>query len=664
MPQEPPPADPGRDEDPARRAAEPEGPAGHEPVPWEQVVTRPDWMTGEDWQAYLDAAVGDNEPSDEEEDPPPEDYDLAEIDAECRQIAEDQARAAANAARLGTTGALGAIAAARRGPGQPGSAHRFAGEYPSRAAQFATGMMMDTMPGRTELAQFADEAAGEDDSFNGASDDEVLGLLCAWDRVEAHAAARKHAAVAELIRRRPAPGYAPEGPARMPAVWDEFTTSELCAVLGQSRWAADAMLELAHDLEVKLPGTKAAFLDGILNQEKAAIIVRATAVLDTAEARAAEALVLDRAGRLSPAGLRSAIARAVIEVAPDKARERRVKAERDARVEQWPEASGNAALVGRELPPAEVLAADQRITSWARALKKAGLDGSMNELRARAYLDLLLGTDSRPRQDGPGTPVPGGPPEASGARPAGFAGKVNLTVPLATLLGLAERPGEIPGLGPIDPGLARDLATAAAQNPRTTWCVTVTDEQGRAIGHGCARFQPKGHCGHREKREKLGPPDGRDPPSGTVGELGFAFTATGQHGPSGGYGTWQLHTGVGGRQDLTVTLDPIPVGHCDHRFEAKGHDPGVKLRHLTQIRHATCTGPGCRRPSTQADFEHNTPYEAGGRTCLCNGGPKCRHDHRLKQHRRWNVDQLPDGTFRWTTPSGRQYSAEPTRYPI
>jgi len=30
--------------------------------------------------------------------------------------------------------------------------------------------------------------------------------------------------------------------------------------------------------------------------------------------------------------------------------------------------------------------------------------------------------------------------------------------------------------------------------------------------------------------------------------------------------------------------------------------------------------------------------------------PKCRHDHRLKQHPRWRADQLPDGTFRWTTP--------------
>jgi hypothetical protein len=61
---------------------------------------------------------------------------------------------------------------------------------------------------------------------------------------------------------------------------------------------------------------------------------------------------------------------------------------------------------------------------------------------------------------------------------------------------------------------------------------------------------------------------------------------------------------------------------------------------------------------------HNTRYEAGGRTCLCNGGPKCRHDHRLKQHPGWRVEQLADGTFRWTTPSGRSYDTEPTRYPI
>ena len=156
------------------------------------------------------------------------------------------------------------------------------------------------------------------------------------------------------------------------------------------------MLDLAQALEVKLPGTREAFRTGVLRRSKVEIIARATQVLDPAEARAAEAMVLGRAGRLSPGGLRAAIARAVIEVAPDKARKRREEAARDARVERWPEDSGNAALAGRELPPAQVLAADQRITWWARQLKAAGLAGGMDELRARAYLDLLLDQDSRP----------------------------------------------------------------------------------------------------------------------------------------------------------------------------------------------------------------------------------------------------------------------------
>jgi len=314
--------------------------------------------------------------------------------------------------------------------------------------------------------------------------------------------------------------------------------------------------------------------------------------------------------------------------------------------------------MGRELPPAEVLAADQRITARAKDLKAAGLEGDMDVLRARAYLDLLLGKDSRPRRPatgggdgdaGPDSPDngPGGHDgPADGPVPAGFAGRVTLTAPLATLTRLADRPGELSGLGPADPWLTRDLAAAAARNPKTTWCVTVTDGKGHAVAHGCARPEPKPH----RKRAGPGPP-------------GFSFTPSSRDGPPHEYGIWRLRT-PGPGPDLIIPLDPLTTDPCDHRHESPGHDPGARLRHLSQIRHATCTSPICRRPASQADFEHNTPYEAGGRTCLCNGGPKCRHDHRLKQHPRWTVDQLPDGTFRWTTPSGRTYTTEPTRYPI
>jgi hypothetical protein len=54
----------------------------------------------------------------------------------------------------------------------------------------------------------------------------------------------------------------------MPEDWDESITAEVSGVLAESRSAADAMLGLAYDLEVKLPGTAAAFRDGILRQRQ------------------------------------------------------------------------------------------------------------------------------------------------------------------------------------------------------------------------------------------------------------------------------------------------------------------------------------------------------------------------------------------------------------
>ena len=61
----------------------------------------------------------------------------------------------------------------------------------------------------------------------------------------------------------------------------------------------------------------------------------------------------------------------------------------------------------------------------------------------------------------------------------------DLTVPLATLLGPPTRPGESHGFGPLDPALCRALAALAAASPCTTCCVTVTDPDGHATGHGC-----------------------------------------------------------------------------------------------------------------------------------------------------------------------------------
>ena len=137
-------------------------------------------------------------------------------------------------------------------------------------------------------------------------------------------------------------------------------------------------------------------------------------------------------------------------------------------------------------------------------------------------------------------------------------------IAVTTLTEMAGRPGVLRGTGPVDPALARDLANAAAQNPKTTWCVTVTDEQRHAIGHGCARPEPRSHARRRDKPGKPGPPGGPDPPPGTSSTPGpgFSFTARGQHGPPGGYGTWTLRTTANG-PDLIVALDLITTGGCD-----------------------------------------------------------------------------------------------------
>jgi hypothetical protein len=616
-------------------------------------------MTAGEREAWLDRLCAqDDDPADapqeywdpESSTPPPGQDELtADELAGIREAAADEMLA------------LDAAGTGRRGPGQVGSARVFPGESDSRAAGFGTGMAWDVTPGCAQLAVAADAAVDggrPGDSLRGAADHELIGLMCAFDRLEAHMAARKLVAIAEVFRRNPEDGFEP-APGQMPQVVHEFTRDQLAFALGESRAAADWLLTVAWHLATRLGATLDALADGIITRGKAELIVRLTQYLTDDEARAVEAKILGRAGRLTPGSLRSALARAVLEAAPEKARERREKAAKSARVERWAEDSGNAALMGRELPRVEVLAADQRITARAQELRKAGLDGGMDELRARAFLDLVLGKDSRPRaagaagttgRDGSAGAGPAPDTGPAGGAAGGFAGRVTLTVPLGTAAGLADRPGELSGLGPVDPWLARDLLRAAARNPATTWCVTVTDEYGHAAGHGCARPEPKSH----RKRAGPGPPPGG---------AGFSFTPASRDGPPGGHGTWRLRV-PGSGPDLIVAIDTLDTHDCEHTYQARGHDPGVRLRHLSQVRHATCTSPVCRRPARTCDFEHNVPYEAGGRTCLCNGGPKCRHDHRLKQQPGWKVDQLPDGTFRWTTPAGRSYDTEPTRYPI
>ena len=261
--------------------------------------------------------------------------------------------------------------------------------------------------------------------------------------------------------------------------------------------------------------------------------------------------------------------------------------------------------------------------------------------------------------------------------PAGRARErrpADLIVPLATLLGLAERPGEIHGFGLLDPALARELAAAAAASPRTEVCVTVTSPEGYAIGHGCARpLLTSRPVGPAASPVALPVRLNLTIPAATLSSLSGRLanhtgpwsltpsTPRGRPGTSAGFGTWTLV--LPGGRELTVRLHPVPVFECDHRYETHGYKPSDRLRHLVQIRDGTCTFPPCNRHARESDFEHAVPYDQGGKTCMCNAGARSRACHRVKQSPGWNVTQPQPGWHRWETPAGRVYTQEPKRYP-
>ena len=405
--------------------------------------------------------------------------------------------------------------------------------------------------------------------------------------------------------------------------------------------------------------------------------------------------MLGRAGRLTPGGLRAAIARAVMEVAPAKARKRREQAARDARVQRWAEVSGNAALTGRELPPAEVLAADQRIAGWARELKKAGLEGDMDVLRARAYLDLLLDKDSRPRgavggQDGTRPQDPrGGGPGQGGPGQGGPA--------MADGTARTRRAGKRRGPARCRPGSPGGSTSSPRWRPCWTWPTGPARSPGSGRSTrgspGISRLPPP----PTPRPPGASPsPTSKDTPSGTAAPSPNPKTTpdTGTNpanparraglirpaGPGTGRAGILLHGLKPARAARRIRrLDAAhraATAGPDHRSRPDRHRQTATTGSRPRVTTPASNSGTCPRSGTphvpdrsaadppHCDFEHNIPYEAGGRSCLCNGGPKCRHDHRLKQHPRWKVEQFPDGTFLWTTPSGRQYTTEPTRYPI
>ena len=391
---------------------------------------------------------------------------------------------------------------AGRLPRQPGD-----GWPPGDGCGFAAGGVADELPPGPVLAGLAGDAwtAG----LGRLSDDELIGVLRAARRLASWSAAMELAAVTDLATRREA-----ESAGEGSCAPGEHIGDEIAAALTLTARAADVLLDLATALR-RLPATMAALAAGRIDRYRATVIAEELAGLGDEHAAVVEQQVLDHAPDQTTGQLRAAARRAVLAADPAAARERKERAARDARVERWDEHAGTAALAGRDLPPADVLAADHNLSALAGSLRRAGVSGTMDQLRARAYLALLTGQPltaltgrgtplgdrwtgtgaggsgpdgSWPGEYGHGEPGPG--ELSSGTCGHGPLGAVNLTMPYATWLGLSDAPGHAAGYGPLDASDSRDLADRLAGQPGSRWCITLTGEDGRPVAHGCARTGP------------------------------------------------------------------------------------------------------------------------------------------------------------------------------
>jgi Domain of unknown function (DUF222) len=535
-------------------------------------------------------------------------------------------------------------------------------------AGFAQGGASDTMAPGPLLAAVVGAVTGEDGSgVAGLSDDQLIGIISAARRLEARAAWTLMAAVAEFAARHQ--DGTPE---------DEFAADELAAELHLTPLSAAEQMHYSATVARRLPRTFAALGAGRIHPVDVRIIEDETRVLTDADAAKADAVLAEAAPGMTFGQLRHAAHKLVLLLDPEAAKKRKEAARGEAHVRRFREGSGNAGMVARELPSDEVLASWQHVEQRALDLRAAGIPGTLQELRVRAYLDLLQERDSRdlpvadgdvgqasvpaqsapdgrssgppnpgPGPDGPGGPRGnGGPGGPGGNGPAGpsprpgpapapapgagagpsVAALVTLTIPLATWQGRSEAPGEADGFGPLDGDDARDLAAAAARHPRTRWCLTVVNPDGTAAAHGCL--------------------PGRHPPPGLAGLSGSAPPGL-PHLPPG----------------LTIPLIPVARGPCDHARAETGYHPSRKLAHLICARNGRCTAPGCSRPAVRCDLDHTRPWDQGGPTCDCNLAPLCRHHHRCKQAQGWHLDQPEPGVLVWRTPTGRTYTTTPTVYP-
>ncbi|WP_158374070.1 HNH endonuclease signature motif containing protein [Cellulosimicrobium cellulans] len=351
-------------------------------------------------------------------------------------------------------------------------------------------------------------------------------------RIAAHAHAIETAAAAVLARhpdlRHPDIAAVcrslPEGTAFVHA---DVAAADLSARLLVPPGEAKMLIREGRAYAGALAGTGAALADGRIEPAKARAIVQGAGDEPADVAAAVEAEVLPRMSGRSVAQVRTDVARALNRVDPEGAADRHRTARSCRTVSRPRVLQDGMAGLWAVLPATEAVRLDSVLDALARRSREAGDPRTLDQLRADELVDRVLGRGTHQvapdgtvlpsRRDGAHedldpagrpTAAPAGtappaddaterPPHAS---PTGPRTVVHVTVPLSTLLGADDVPGDLAGYGPVDAQQARAMALDLG----STWQRLVTDPlSGTVLDVGRTTYRPPAaladHVRHRDK---------------------------------------------------------------------------------------------------------------------------------------------------------------------
>jgi hypothetical protein len=436
------------------------------------------------------------------------------------------------------------------------------------------------------------------DSLRSAADAGVVAAIAECARVEAAAAARRLAAIAELVGRRA------DGPTDC-AHWScdnwDAIAAEVAAAQGISHAMASGQMYLGVALGNRLPRVAALFAQGALSARLASSIVWHTDLIkDPDTLRLVDETLAQDATHFGPLSV-SKTAQAIDAIVDrhDPAAVRRARAGgrgRDVVISPADDHSGTANLWG-SLFANDAAVLERRLTQLAHDVCR-GDPRTLAQRRADALGALAAGADRLACGCGSTDCPTGGDPD-----PRAAAVVIHVVAEQAALDAAPDphTSGERP-LRPITSETT--LAEALAPDPEPDIPASPRPPAAHLFG-------------------------GATLPAPMVAEL--------------------IRGGANVR----------PVRHPGDAPPEPGYRPSAELERFVRCRDMTCRFPGCDCPAEFADIDHTIPYPWGP-TCASNLKCLCRKHHLLKTFwTAWLDEQYPDGTIVWTSPSGQKYLTRP-----